>query len=147
MQEGRGVFDGTLNQLHIYKGVRRLARRIIRFPRTVYPVNPHPLVRCISCSISPILFIPPNGTFLWQEHEGEVRLVRVARNLYLAWIVLGPLYDGPIHISKCYAVSHFLLGLTAPIVERLREWSKKLRSHERWPLGMETSGRIHCVST
>jgi PAS domain S-box-containing protein len=30
-----------------------------------------------------------------------------------------------------YAVTHFLLGLTAPIVERLREWSKKLRSHEK----------------
>jgi PAS domain S-box-containing protein len=30
----------------------------------------------------------------------------------------------------CLAVTHFLLGLTTPIVERLREWSKKLGLHE-----------------
>ena len=32
---------------------------------------------------------------------------------------------------RYYAATHFLLGLTAPIVERLREWSKKLQLHEK----------------
>ena len=64
----------------VVRGFEGRYRVVIWFPArscaagpqlTTYPVIPTVLFDCIFCFISPILFIPPSGTFLWQEQKAR----------------------------------------------------------------------------